>query len=84
MTIDPALLAALLSVLGSALGAFAGIVINTRLTTYRIEQLEKKVDKHNSVVERTYNLEERLEVQQEQIRVANHRIADLEQQARQG
>lgn len=83
MTIDTAFLAALLPVLGSAVGAFAGIVINTRLTTYRIEQLEKKVDKHNGVVERTYNLEERLEVQQEQIRVANHRIADLEQQARQ-
>ncbi|PWM75721.1 MAG: hypothetical protein DBX59_01555 [Bacillota bacterium] len=79
---DTALITALLPVLGSALGAFAGILINTRLTTYRIEQLEKKVDKHNSVVERTYNLEERLEVQQEQIRVANHRIADLEHLSR--
>ena len=43
----------------------------TQLIKYRIEQLEKKVEKHNSVVERTYLLEEK-------IKVANHRIDDLE------
>ena len=36
------ILVALLSLLGTGLGAFGGIVINTRLTTYRLEQLEKK------------------------------------------
>lgn len=45
---------------------------------YRIEQLEKKVDKHNNLVERTYELEKRTDVQDEKIRVANHRIDDLE------
>ena len=45
---------------------------------YRIEQLEKKVDKHNNIVERTYELERRTDVQEEKIRVANHRIDDLE------
>ncbi len=45
---------------------------------YRIEQLEKKVDKHNNLVERTYELEKRTDVQEEKIRVANHRIDDLE------
>lgn len=65
------ILVALLSLLGTGLGAFGGIVINTRLTTYRLEQLEKKVDKHNSAVERTMVLEE-------QMKVANHRIDDLE------
>ena len=45
---------------------------------YRIEQLEKKVDKHNNLVERTYELERRTDVQEEKIRVANHRIDDLE------
>ena len=64
-------LVALLSLVGTGLGAFGGILINTKLTTYRLEQLEKKVDKHNSAVERTMVLEE-------QMKVANHRIEDLE------
>lgn len=48
------------------------------LIDYRLEQLEKKVDKHNSVVERTYKLEELTALQEEKIKVANHRIEDLE------
>lgn len=48
------------------------------LQAYRIEQLEKKVDKHNNLVERTYHLEEQVSVQEEKIKVANHRIEDLE------
>lgn len=53
---------------------------SSKLTTYRIQQLENKVEKHNTVIERTYKLEETEAVMQEQIRVANHRIADLEKQ----
>ena len=41
------------------------------LLQYRIDELDKKVEKHNSVVERTYLLEEKM-------KVANHRISDLE------
>ena len=52
----------------------------TTVTRYRIEQLEKKVDKHNTVIERTYKLEETQAVMEEQIKVAKHRIADLENQ----
>ena len=52
----------------------------TTVTRYRIEQLEKKVDKHNTVIERTYKLEETQAVMEEQIKVANHRIVDLENQ----
>lgn len=48
------------------------------LIDYRLEQLEKKVDKHNCVVERTYKLEELTTLQEEKIKVANHRIEDLE------
>ena len=69
---------ALITLAGSAIGTFAGIVTSAKLTTYRIEQLEKKVDKHNTVIERTYKLEEAQAVLQEQIKVANHRIEDLE------
>lgn len=50
------------------------------LIDYRLEQLEKKVDKHNSVVERTYKLEELTALQEEKIKVANHRIEDLEKE----
>ena len=59
----------------------AVIVTNKKsnaLIAYRLEQLEKKVDKHNTVIERTYELEKRAEVFDEQIKVANHRIEDLE------
>lgn len=70
---------AVLGLAGSALGSFAGIVVNSKLTAYRISQLEKKVDKHNTVIDRTYKLEESQAVMQEQIKVANHRIEDLEE-----
>ena len=69
---------ALITLCGSAFGTFAGVITSAKLTTYRIEQLEKKVDKHNTVIERTYRLEESQAVMQEQIKVANHRIEDLE------
>ena len=48
------------------------------LIAYRLEQLERKVEKHNRLVERTYDLEKAMEVVEEQMKVANHRIADLE------
>ena len=68
----------ILSALCSLVGTFGGIMITSKLNLYRIEQLEKKVDKHNSLVERTYNLEKRAAVVDEEIKVANHRIDDLE------
>lgn len=51
---------------------------NIVLIAYRLEQLEKEVQKHNTIIERTYDLERRQDVSEEQIRVANHRIEDLE------
>ena len=69
---------ALISLLGSLAGTFGGIITGSKLTNYRIEQLEKKVEEHNKVVERTYKLEKEHEVEDEKIRVINHRIADLE------
>lgn len=72
-------LVSLVSILGSALGTFAGIMLNSRLMDYRIEQLEKKVDKHNQVIDRVYKLEKRDAVVEEEIKVANHRLSDLEE-----
>ena len=57
---EPEVLVSLITLFGSALGTFAGIAVNTKLTNFRIEQLEKKVDKHNNVIERTVKLEERI------------------------
>lgn len=48
------------------------------LMEYKLDELSKRVDKHNNVVERTFDLERELSVQKEQIKVANHRIEDLE------
>ncbi len=77
---EPEIVVSLITLAGSALGTFAGIITSTKLTAYRIEQLEKKVDKHNTVIERTFKLEEAQAVMQEQIKVANHRIEDLERE----
>ncbi|HBI2170538.1 TPA: hypothetical protein KZI03_000609 [Listeria monocytogenes] len=49
------------------------------LVTYRLEQLEKKQDLHNNAVSRLYEVEKRLGVDEEKIKVVNHRIEDLEQ-----
>lgn len=72
------IIVAVLSMLGTAIGSVTGVMAANKLTNYRIEQLEKKVDKHNTVIERTFKLEENQAVLQEQIKVANHRIQDLE------
>ena len=50
----------------------------TGLTLYRIEQLEKKQDKHNTLIERMYNVEEQVDLLIERQKVSNHRISDLE------
>ena len=74
------IIVALLSMAGTAIGSVAGVMTANKLTNYRIEQLEKKVDKHNTVIERTFKLEEAQAVLTEQIKVANHRIEDLERE----
>jgi hypothetical protein len=68
----------LITLCGSALGTFAGIAVNSKLTNYRIEQLEKKVDKHNSMIERMFKAEENINLLDEKVKVANHRLDDLE------
>lgn len=74
-----AIIVAVLSLLGTLGGTFGGILTANKLTNYRIEQLEKKVEKHNRVVERVYILEKNEAVIEEEIKVANHRLDDLEQ-----
>lgn len=58
---DNSVIVALLGFLGTILGSGLGVIASSKLTNFRIEQLEKKVDKHNSVVERTFKLEGQVE-----------------------
>lgn len=60
-----------MALVGTMVGTFGGIVTSSKLTAYRIQQLEKKVDEHN-------NFARRIPVIEEQMKVANHRIDDLE------
>lgn len=73
-----AIIVALIGLAGSAIGSLCGVLVSSKLTQYRLEQLEKKVQAHNNLIERTYKLEERTELQEEKLRVVNHRINDLE------
>lgn len=73
-----AIIVAIIGLCGSCCGSVIGVLASSKLTQYRLEQLEKKVDKHNNLVERTYRLEESEAVLEEKLRVANHRIDDLE------
>ncbi len=50
-------------------GSFAGVITSSRLTAYRIQQLELRVDKHNHLVERMYQVEDRLNVQEERLKM---------------
>lgn len=61
------LLVAILSFFGTIIGSVIGILAANKLTNYRIEQLEKKVEKHNNLVERMYNVEKRIAVDEEEI-----------------
>ena len=72
------ILVAILGFLGTLFGSCAGAVASSRLTNYRLEQLEKKVEQHNQVIERVYKLEKADEVEKEKIKVIDHRIDDLE------
>lgn len=75
-------LTTVLSSLISGVVAIVVCVINNRKTValieYKIEQLTEHVEKHNNLIERTYKLEEAAHIHDEQIKVANHRISDLE------
>ena len=72
------ILVALLSLAGTLAGAYFANRKSSALIAYRLEQLEQKVNKHNNLIERTYALEESVALMDERVKVANHRIADLE------
>ena len=75
---DSTVISAILALIGSLCGTFAGIVTSSKLTEYRIKELEKKQDKHNTLIERTYVLEQKYAVLDNKEKVSEHRIDDLE------
>ena len=70
MDVSEAVIVALIGLLGPGLGAFGGVMASARLTQYRLKQLEDKVNRHNSLIERTFRLEGRMTE-------AEHDIRDL-------
>ncbi len=73
-----AVLSALITGGLSMLGVYLANRKSRVLMEYKLDQLTRQVQKHNSVIERTYELERRASVTEEQMKVANHRIDDLE------
>lgn len=69
----------------TALLSFLGVYFSNRksaaLVEYRLSELEKKVDKHNNVIERTYKLEEQTALQDAELKRVNHRLTELEKGA---
>ena len=75
------IIVAVLSLIGTMAGAYFANRKSAALLAYRLQELEKKVNKHNGLVERMYNLETKADVFEEKLKVANHRIDDLEKGA---
>ena len=76
--LNEVIIVALISGACTIIGTFGGILAGNSLMRYRLSQLEKKVDKHNSVIDRTYKLEQNQKLQEERQHVTNHRLDDLE------
>ena len=68
----------ILSLIGTLAGAYLANRKSSALIAYRLQELEKKVDKHNTVIERTYELEKRADVFENRMKVQEHRMEDLE------
>lgn len=67
-----------MSCIGTVIGSMFGVMASSNKTIYRIEQLEKKVEKHNSMVERMIEAEDKLKSHQHQINDLKERIEAIE------
>ncbi len=61
-----------ISLMGTLFGSLSGIMVSSKLTNYRIEQLEKKVDKHNNFAERIPLISERIDVINRRLEAFEH------------
>lgn len=76
-----AIIVALVGCLGTVVTALFGIKQSNDKTLYRIDELEKKVEKHNNLVERTYHIEQEIAVLENKEKVTEHRLEDIEKGA---
>ena len=76
---ESTIVTSIISLTGTLIGTFSGIIVANKLTNYRIAQLEKKVEKHNQLVERTYKIENKIAVLENREKSSEHRIDDLEE-----
>jgi len=60
----------MLALAGTLIGSFSGILVANKLVNFRLEQLEKKVEKHNNVIER-------IAMAENEIKIINHKIEDV-------
>lgn len=76
---DETIIVALISLVGTLAGAFGGVMTSSRLTGYRIEQLEKKIEGLDVILQKIYKLEELTSLQEEKIKQVEHRVDKLEE-----
>ena len=81
---DSEIIVAILALAGTLVGSFGGILASAKLSNFRISQLEKKVEKHNSIIERTYKLEEDTKHVFNEIDEIRQDIRDLKTKRREG
>lgn len=62
------IIVAIISLIGTLGGSGIGVLYSSKLTAYKLEQLEKKVDKHNTLIDRTYKLEEKMSVVENEVK----------------
>ena len=74
---EPTIIVAFISLLGTLVGSISGVLVSNKLSNYRIEQLEKKLDKYVSNVD---EMKERLVVVEQSTKSAHHRLDDIVQQ----
>lgn len=73
-----AIVVAVLSLVGTAIGSVVSVLTANRLTNYKIDELKKTVEKHNSLIDRTYRLEESVTLVNEKLDTLDHRVEALE------
>lgn len=71
---DPTIMVAFISLLGTLIGSISGVLVSNKLSNYRIEQLEKKLDRY---AENTDEIRERLVVVEQSAKSAHHRLDDI-------
>lgn len=81
----PAVITAISTIIGAVISGIVSLIVSSiqhnktiAVIEVKVDELQKRVDKHNNTIERVYELERIADVHEEKIKVANHRIDDLE------